>query len=165
MSYKRILKDYQERKRAKKDWKQKHKKIIDPGKKEEEQPTKTILEKKIIMNRIAPNTNLAFGVSEERVAEILRKMIAVANLYPKYSTIAEVLLNCSDRFTEMERIYGIFVLGRVQGQSSLLRKIKKKMRFDSATMPLEARLLARMSKQIIVEDKLLKQIFEGGKGG
>ena len=160
MSVASVIKDYQARKQAKKEAKAKKIVITDE---EKQEPTKTIFEKPIKMNRMVNKTNLAFGVSEARVVEILRKMIAVAQLYPKYSTIMEVTVNCSDRFTEMERLYSIFLAGRIQGQASILRKKKIHIKFDAATMPLEAKLLSLLSRQVLIEDKLLNRLMASGK--
>lgn len=125
-------------------------------------PTTTILEKRITMDRTAQETGLAFGVSHERGAEILRKMIAVAKIYPKYSVIAEVLLNCSDRFTEMERLFGLFLLGKAKGAATVMKRCNLKIKFNAGQMNLEHRLWSLLTKDVIVEDPLLAKLLERG---
>lgn len=120
-------------------------------------------EQKINMVLGANTTRDAFGVSGERKAEILKKLIAVAKIYPKYSIILESFLNCEDRFTEMERLYGIFELGKISGSAALMRKIKMRVEYNSLTMPLEAKLLALMSDHVKVIDPLLDTLMKEGK--
>ncbi len=112
------------------------------------------------MNRVAIKTHEAFGLTELRVVEILKKLIAVAQIYPRWSTIAEVFLNCEDRFTEMERLFGLFLLGETKGQATILKQRNIEIKVDAATMPLQMRLLSLLSKQVLVEDKELNKIFQ-----
>ena len=135
----------------------KDKTIIEPG---AEYNTTDILEKEIKMNRLARKTHEAFGVSQDRVAEILKKLIAVAKVYPRYSVIAEVFLNCSDRFTQMERLFGLFILGKMKGEATILRQLRVQLKGNSITATLEQKLLSLLSKYFIIEDPLLTKLLE-----
>ena len=129
---------------------------------EEKSSTSTILEKDIVMDRTAVRTSLAFGVSEARGAEVLKKLIAVAKVYPRYSVIAECFLNCSDRFTQMERLFGLFLLGKTKGMATIMQRCGLNIKFNAHTMNLEQKLLSLMSKHVIVEDPLLARLLEKG---
>ena len=130
---------------------------------EEQCSTTTILEKPITMNRATNRTHEAFGVSNDRVVEILQKLIAVASIYPKYSTIVEVFVNCSDRFTVMERLFGIFIMGTVKGKSTMAKLANIRVKANALTMPLEQRLLSLLSNCVMIEDPFLKNILERGR--
>lgn len=121
-----------------------------------------MFEQKIVMDRVAIKTHEAFGLTELRVVEILKKLIAVTEIYPRWSTIAEVFLNCEDRFTEMERLFGLFLLGETKGQATILKQKNIQLKFERSTMPLQIKLLSLLSKQVTVEDKMLNQLFESG---
>ena len=117
-----------------------------------------MFEQKIVMNKVAITISQAFGVSEERKAEILKKLIAVANIYPRYQVMCEVFLNCDDRFTEMERLYGLFLLGKTRGAVSILSQTRVKIRTKEFNMPLEMKLLSILSKDVIVEKVLMEAL-------
>lgn len=127
---------------------------------QEKCPTTTILEKPIKMDVTSNRTHLAFGVSEIRMVEILHKLIAVAKVYPRYSVIAESFVNCSDRFTVMERLFGIFLLGKVKGQHTVLKQLKIQVKSNSVSATLEQKLLSLLCKNFIIEDPLLKSLLE-----
>ena len=129
---------------------------------EGEHNTTTILEKEIKMNRATNKTSIAFGVSDERGAEILKKLISVAKIYPSYSIIAEVMLNCSDRFTQMERLFGLFLLGKTKGMATIMKTTNIQVKFNAYKMNLEQKLLSILSKRVVVEDPLLNKLL--GKG-
>lgn len=120
-------------------------------------------EQKIKMVQPAQTTREAFGISMERKIEILRKLIAIAKIYPKYAIIAESFLNCTDKFTEMERLYGLFELGKVSGAAALMRQAKIAVQHNRATMPLEAELLSLMSKHVLIVDPVLASVLKIGK--
>ena len=132
---------------------------------EEKCSTTTILEKTIELNTTVNRTGLAFGVSDDRGAEVLRKLIAVAKVYPRYSVIAESFLNCSDRFTEMERLFGLFLLGKAKGMATMLVRCNLKVKFNATSMNLEQKLLSLLTKDVVVEDPLLNQLLKEGKDG
>lgn len=119
-----------------------------------------MFEQKIVMKTGGRTTADAFGIPLKRKHEILRKLVAVASIYPKYSVIAEVFLNCEDRFTEMERLYGLFELGKVSGSASMMRMAKIQVKCDAITMPLEQKLLSLMSKHVVVENKFMNQFMK-----
>ena len=137
----------------------KDKTIITPEM-EEKCSTSTILEKPIKMNCTVNRTSLAFGVSEVRSVEILRKLIAVAGVYPKYSVIAESFLNCSDRFNVNERLFGLFILGKVKGMATVMKLMNVNIKLDPNKMKLEEKLLSILSPRIIVEDPLLASLLQ-----
>ena len=117
-----------------------------------------MLEQKIKINRFTPTVALAFGVSNERKAEILKKLVAVAQIYNQYSIIAESFLNCEDRFTEMERLYGLFALGKIYGMASMLKHKNMTIRCRELRMDLEVKLLSILCKNVIVEKVLLEAL-------
>ena len=119
-----------------------------------------MFENKIIITQNTASTALAFGVTEARKAEILKKLVAVAKLYPKYSIIAESFLNCTDRFTVNERLYGIFLLGKAKGAAQIMKATKTQVKVDAATMPREFLLLSLLSKDVYVENKFLTQFIK-----
>jgi len=129
---------------------------------EEKCSTSTILEKDIVMDHTATRTSLAFGVSEARSAEVLRKLIAVAKIYPRYSAIIESFVNCSDRFTVMERLFGIFLVGKTKGAATIMKRCDIKVKLNAQQMNLEHTLWSILSKHIIVEDPLLAKLLEKG---
>ena len=118
-----------------------------------------MFEQKIVMKQNTSTTAEAFGVSPERQAEVFRKLIAIAKLYPRYSIIAESFLNCEDRFTEMERLYGLYELGKIKGAAGVMRRVKIQIKYDTSTMPLEGKLLSILSKHVVVENKILNKLL------
>lgn len=124
-----------------------------------------MFEQKIKMVIGARKTREAFGISQERGAEVIRKLIAVAQLYPVYSVILESFLNCTDRFTTMERLWGVFELGKIHGAAKMMKSAKILVKFDAHTMPLEGKLLSILSKNVEVSDPTLEKIIHGGKRG
>lgn len=137
----------------------KDKTIITPEM-EEKCPTTTILEKPIKLNCTTERTSLAFGVSDDRGAEILRKLIAVAKVYPRYSVIAESFLNCSDRFNEKERLFGLFILGKTKGMATIMKMTNIHVKFNAMKMNLEQRLLSLLSPRVQIEDPLLTSLLK-----
>ena len=129
-------------------------------KKEESKPKPGILDLEIKMNKGAINTATAFGLTEERRVEVLKKLIAVARIYPKYSIIIESFVNCKDRFTVMERLYGIFVIGKMRGAAGMMKMLKAQITCDAVTMPIEQKLLSLLSKNVLVENKFLMQFMK-----
>jgi len=119
----------------------------------------------ITMVTNAPTVREAFGISNEQKAEVLKKLIAVARIYPKYSVIAESFYNCSDRFTDMERLFGLFLLGKVSGAAAAMRTGNIVVQFDRTTMPLDAELLSLMSMHVKVRDPLMDQLLGEGHRG
>lgn len=124
--------------------------------------SKGILDQKIFLNRLATSIALAFGVTRERKEDVLRKMIAVAKVYPKYSVIAEVMLNCDDRFTLMERLYSLFELGKIKGTAGICKQAKVLLKFNKYDMPLEVQLLNVLSKFVEVDDPM-KNLLKNGR--
>ena len=122
-----------------------------------EKPKPRILEHKIKLNRAARTVAQAFGLTDERKAEVLRKLIAVADIYPNYQVIAETFLNCEDRFTEMERLYGLYELGKVRGAAGILKQTRAKIMTKELSMTLEIKLLSRMCRDNVIIEPFLKQ--------
>ena len=138
------------------------KKIIIPDTPKKEIKEEGVITQKISLNCTAKMTADAYGVSLPRKAEILKKMIAVAQIYPRYSTISEVFLNCADRFTEKERIYGIFLLGKINGMATMMKIANLQTKCNTLTMNREQKLLSLLSKRVIVEDPLLQNLLKKG---
>jgi len=115
-------------------------------------------EQKIKLNRIGNTVADAFGVNNERKSEILKKLIAVANIYRTYSIIAESFFNCEDRFTEKERLYGLFLLGKVYGCATMLKFKKQTIKTKEFNMDLELKLMALLCKEVIVEKVLMEAL-------
>ncbi len=83
---------------------------------------------RIELNRVTNKINLAFDVSDERVAEIYKKLIAVARINPSCIVISEAFLN-SDKFTEKEKFFGLFMLGKAWGMMVLIKRKGIRLKF------------------------------------
>jgi len=118
-----------------------------------------VITQKIALERTALTTAEAFGVTPIRKKEILDKLIAVAKIYYNFSVIAEVYLNCADRFTEKERLYGLYELGKVAGAAGIMKQTGVKVHAKELTMDGEIKLLSLLSKSVIV-DPILKQALQ-----
>lgn len=117
---------------------------------------------KFTLNRQAQNVADAFGISHARKNDILQKLVAVASIYPRYSTVIEVFMNCTDKFTEKERMYGLFCMGRIKGLTIMAKMTNVKVRTNQFTMNREQKLLSLLSNVVVFEDKFLSKIM--GKG-
>ncbi len=104
---------------------------------------------RIELNRVTRHINLAFGVSPERLAEIYKKFIAVANIYPNYSTIAESFLN-STHFNEKEKFFGMFVLGKTFGMMMIVKR--KGMKLAYRNNDFEGQFLKAMHNTVELTD-------------
>ena len=96
-------------------------------------------------NQLAPKLNNAFGVSDKRTAEIFKKLYSVVKIYPSYIAVCEVWLNC-EKFTEMEKAFGLFVMGKVFGINALRKR---------------ARIIRVVYPEGDLEGKLVKLLYEG----
>lgn len=118
-----------------------------------------VITQKIALLKTARTTAEAFGISNDRKKEILDKLIAVAKIYHNFSIIAEVILNCDDRFTEKERLYGLYELGKIAGSASILQQTGITLGCSELTMSGEIKLLSLLSKHIVI-DPILKQAMQ-----
>lgn len=107
--------------------------------------------KRIELNRVTNKINLAFDVSDERMAEIYKKFIAVARINPNCTTLAEVFLNC-DRFNEKEKLFGLMMLGAVFGMMVLVKRKGIRLKFTS--VDLEGKLLSLLCQAKIMPSSL-----------
>jgi len=140
----------------------KNNKIIIPDTPKKKIKEEGVITQKIALERVAKSTAEAFGVSDIRKNEILKKLIAVAQIYPRYSTISEVFLNCADRFTEKERLYGLFLMGKIKGLATMMKIANIQTKCNTLTMNREQKLLSLLSKRVIVEDPLLQSLLQKG---
>ena len=122
------------------------KKIIEEG----------VITQKIALIKTTRTTAEAFGITPERKREILDKLISVAQIYYNYAIIAEVILNCDDRFTEKERLYGLYELGKIAGSAQILKQTGITLGCSTLTMTGEIKLLSLLSKNIVI-DPILKE--------
>jgi len=118
-----------------------------------------VITQKISLKRTAITTAEAFGVTPERKKEILDKLIAVAKIYYNFSIISEVFLNCADRFTEKERLYGLYELGKVAGAAGIMKQTGIKIHAQEFTMNGEIKLLSLLSQNVVI-DPVLKQAMQ-----
>jgi len=100
----------------------------------------------------------AFGLTDERLKEVFAKLNAVANIYPSYVAVAEVWLN-ADKFTDMEKAFGLFVLGKMFGVGTLINKLKIKISYPIGSP--EGELLRKLVNNKKDIDKLLQNILKG----
>lgn len=99
------------------------------------------------LNHLASGINQQFGLSEERTNEVTKKLYAVAKIYPSYAAVCEVWMNTShQQFSEMEKAFGLFAMGKIFGMAMMIVKFKLKIVFFSGGT---------------FEDKLLKIMIEG----
>lgn len=110
------------------------------------------------LNNSSPTLIGAFGISEERHKSIMRKLNAVAAIYPEYIPVVEVWLNC-DQFTDMEKAYGLFTLGKMFGMGVLMKKAKIKVRYPLDDS--EGNLLTKLYNGRKIVDKILQDILKG----
>jgi len=79
--------------------------------------------KEFSFNRLPASINEQFGLTKERTGLVFNKLYKIAKLLPKYTYIAEALLN-DPTFTEEEKVFGVFVLGKVEGMVSVMKAAK-----------------------------------------
>ena len=118
-----------------------------------------VITQKIALKKTALTTAEAFGIDPFRKKEILDKLIAVAKIYYNFPIIAEVFLNCADRFTEKERLYGLYELGKVAGAAGIMKQTGIKIHAKELTMDGEVKLLSLLSKNVVI-DPVLKQAIQ-----
>lgn len=84
------------------------------------------------------------GLTTERSKAVFEKLYAVARVAPQHSQIIESFMNY-DKFTETEKMFGLFALGEVYGMVNMMKRLNvKKIKI---TLPVEmARLLQVISK-------------------
>jgi len=108
---------------------------------------------KYSLNNTSPNLKAAFGISDERYKEIMHKLNAVANIYPKYIAVLEVWMNCIN-FTDMEKAFGLFVIGRVFGMGNVMRSAKIRVIFPQSD------LLGKLFKKLYTGTKEIDSLTE-----
>jgi hypothetical protein len=94
-------------------------------------------------NHLAQEVNIAFGISDERMREIYLKLNAVARLYPSYIIVSEVWLS-DDKFTDVEKAFGMMCLGKTFGMAVMMKKLKIKIQYPGTKLPPEGQLLDTM---------------------
>lgn len=69
-----------------------------------------------------------FGITKEKKDKILNRMRITASFKPKFIPVIESLLN-DPEFTDLEKAFGMFALGKIEGMATLILVAKLKFRF------------------------------------
>ena len=88
-----------------------------------------------------------FGLTKEKVDKIINKLRYAATIKPQFIAVSESLLNDS-QFSVLEKIFGIFALGKIYGVATIVVKKKLHLHLGGIFASPEQILLSIFIKQL-----------------
>ena len=86
---------------------------------------KNIFNQRFTFSRLMATLDKRMGLTQVRSNEVFAKLLRVAKVQPEHSVIIESLLN-DDRFTDIEKAFGIFALGEIYGMVNMMKRFNMK---------------------------------------